>query len=407
MKMRSKFKAAIILAAATVSLAQVFNMTRNRQQKPEAGFVDPAAPHVTIEPPPGWTEDAFARQGFVRAPEDMLAKGDVIVVPLRPSPVLDAMINHPSTGNSESACLGEGVGQMMSYLQTDKGMASFDASVLVIKNLRPVQIESLPLPVKKTFMEVSVGGAQASYDDLQEALFKLYSNTPEDINFMYWDAQRQQELSEVLARDPVLADARRNWRRMDKGQKLVAMQRTSDLVIQVYGAAAGFVYAPVTVEFMQDKNRNLSGSYSRATRIISMNEKAPQIPENFEQTMGSVVHESIHAFHDQAEVNILRGNLTPQSPAYDYMSFIMQSFRLYIKDDSNINYYLSNPTERHAREVSYLGAYAGAGDRHRLREASDRYSEAVRKKDEHDARRAAAVSQAQKSGGLCTPFKLK
>lgn len=308
-----------------------------------------------------------------------------------------------TTASIRGLCIAAAAEELLEKIQTSENMSKNDAALLIVKSLTSEQIRALPLKSKTAL--IGAIDDQTMDGEKFAALKKLYTNTVEDPSFALWDAERQLELAKTVRDNPVLQHARQNWQNMDQIEQITAMRVAADLTIQTYGADIGAKTVPLY--FMQYKNENIYGMYLPKARTMFLNLKSPKIPESFDETVSVTIHEALHAYHHQLIDKLDNGTLDQNHPTYKYAQIMQQSYDRYIAADKDYVAYMSNPTERHAWEITYIGRYAGMGPAQSLQRPESDVRMARLIKEHFEKRRDALQDKAVNDNLSCGPVGLR
>lgn len=308
-----------------------------------------------------------------------------------------------TTVSIRGLCIAAAADELLEKIQKNENMSKNDAALLIVKSLTAEQIRALPLKSKTDL--IGAIDAQTMDGEKFAALKKLYTNTMEDPSFALWDAERQLELAKAVRDNPVLQHARQNWQNMDLMEQITAMRVAADLTIQTYGADIGAKTVPLY--FMQYSNEDIYGMYLPRARTMFLNLKSPKIPESFDETVSVTIHEALHAYHHQLIDKLDNGTLDQNHPSYKYAQIMQKSYDRYIVADKDYVAYMSNPTERHAWEITYIGRYAGMGSSQSLQRPESDVRMARLIKEHFEKRRDALKDNAVNDNLSCGPVNLR
>lgn len=303
----------------------------------------------------------------------------------------------------EDACLADSLESLIRDVRREEGLTRTGAAIRIINALSPEQIKDMPNLARADLIAAINVNEDLSVDTYL-AIRKVYINSPEDTYFSRWDAKKQYELSKVLRDDPELMSARQNWDTMQQDEKLHALRRVVDHTIRTYGAEFGIT--PVPLDFKNHPDPNRYGYYKPGERRMYLNPNSNRIPEDFELTAMVTVHEALHAFHHQLIDRMKAGKIDRDHDVYNYARFMEESYFRYIRAPYDRRAYVNNPTEKHAWEIEYIGAYIGRGSSKPLTRALGNMNMAERNHQEHLQDREQEVRRARTEGLYCSEAKL-
>jgi hypothetical protein len=324
------------------------------------------------------------------------------VIKTRGGESVSSLLNEfESATTIEGACLANSIQHLIDGLSKEAKISKSDAAIRIIDTLSQKQIRELPALAKSELI-AAIDDTTEMTPDKYFALRKVYTNTSEDPSFQVWDAEKQVELAQKLSEHPALVDAKKNWHNMNDQEKLQALRVAVDITIETYGSDIGAVSVPLN--YIDHPNPNVYGLYLPGMRAMFLNINADAIPENFQESMTVTVHEALHAYHHQLEDRVRDGTLDEDHPAYGYAHILKESGTRYIFNGFDFIAYTSNPTEKHAWEIEYIGKYIGNGPgtdvvdaKRALKEAKEDY-EAFKQKREDAKENAKNL--------VCTPTQM-
>lgn len=300
-------------------------------------------------------------------------------------------------------CIGSSIDELLEEIQKSENISKSDAAIIIINTLSGPQIRSLPTKAK-TGLIAAIDNHTMDADKFY-ALKKLYTNAVEDPAFYLWDAEKQLELSKAVRDNPVLQKARKDWDIISDQEKLNAMRVAADLTIQIYGADIGAKTVPL--DYMQYQEENIYGMYIPSARAMFLNLKSPKVPEDFKETVSVTIHEALHAYHHQLIDKLEAGTLDKDHPSYKYAELMKESYTRYISDGQDYIAYVSNPTERHAWEITYIGSYAGTGPSVSLQRQENKVKSARSIYDQFKQERQQLKEKVANDNTTCGPVSIE
>ncbi len=421
MKISFKRAAAILMLSSSALYLAVSNTTKtgsNEDKAKSETFL-----RSTIKPPKGWSglsEPAAVQDGLVIFSDSAQSRNGfwgkkVIAEGGGQTSVLNAMFRYATTGNPDMACMASAIGDLLDDIQKRRNISRADAAVKLIEALSPDQIKNISVEGRTELIAPMISQTDADDPinkspfpgDAFKALSKIYMNSEEDPAFNTWDAQKQVELTEALRDDPELMQARSKWRKLDENTRLQAMRRIMDLTVKVYGSEFGI--NPVPVVYIDYSDENVLGMYAPYSRLMLLNRKASEIPEDFNITATVMVHETLHAFHHQLAEKMAQGTIDHGHDIYKYAQFMQESYFRYLSIKyKDYSAYRANPTEKHAWEMQGvgIGSYIGAGANKDSKKIKDNLRKATDAKDNFTRQRDQALEDARISGAQCVPVQV-
>lgn len=358
----------------------------NDRPRPASGFIIPADRNDTLYLT---AQTAAQEETVIRAGERRR--------------VADLLDEFNTAANLQGLCIGASVEALLDEMEQNRNMSRNEAAIMIVDALTAGQIRALPVQAKADLIGAIDTGPMDN--DRFAALRKIYTNTMEDPAFSLWDARKQLELSQAVRDDPVLRHARENWAAMTKQEQIEAMRAAAEMTIRIYGGDVGMETVPLY--FVQYKDENMYGMYSPRFRTMFLNLNAPRIPESFDDTVSVTIHEALHAYHHQLTDKLADGTLDKDHPSYKYAKVMQESYTRYIKMENDYDAYISNPTERHAWEITYIGRYAGKGPALSLIRPESAVRAAEEDYERFRDRRAALKEEAVNDNQVCSPVSLK
>jgi len=198
-----------------------------------------------------------------------------------------------------------------------------------------------------------------SADDVLARVYKHTKVSQEGSAFDQWEDKNRLALFKSLATDPVLADARANWKDMGIEQRLETIKHVHVLHIQSLDTKFSISASDISHADLGEYDH---GSFVFSNQNIKIHTDLLQ-NGSFSDVLDIILHEGVHAIDYQLKKELENGRIDESHPMYFDISIIARNYDDYHSHQSEgIERYMENVIEQRARLSQNASLFTGIFD---------------------------------------------